>query len=161
MVRIGLLTCSNYTQGNNCGTLVCLGAMRKRRGFFERYQNDNKLNLIGIINCSRCPNLAAPEKILKRIKAFAQFRLDALHFSYCMTALCSFLKIYQAVIAKADPDFEIVSGTHIPRDKKQFKSDVIRELLCPTVTEHQKMNNIIRGTFKSAKIFKTRLTNVP
>ena len=151
MARIGILTCSNCTQENNCGSVVCLGDMRKRRGFFERYENDKELNLIGIISCSGCPTLAAPEKILKRVRALADYRLDALHFSYCLTALCPFLKKYQSVIKKAYPELEIVSGTHIPRDKKQFQNDV-RELLCPTVTKDQDMNDIIRGTLKRAKI---------
>lgn len=160
MARIGILTCSNCTQETNCGAVVCLGDMRKRRGFFQRYQNDKKLDLIGIITCSGCPTLAAPEKILRRVKALAEYRLDALHFSFCMTALCPFLKKYQAVIVNAYPDLEIVSGTHIPKDKKQFQRDV-RELLCPTVTESQDMNNIIRGTLQRKKQPKTRLTNAP
>ncbi|MDH3330738.1 MAG: CGGC domain-containing protein [Desulfobulbaceae bacterium] len=147
MARIGILTCSNCTQDTNCASVVCLGDMRKRRGFFERYQNDEKLDLIGIINCSGCPTLAAPEKILKRVKALADYKLDALHLSYCMTALCPFLNKYQAVIAQAYPDLEIVSGTHIPKDKMQFRSDV-KELLCPTVSVVQDMNDIIKGTLQ-------------
>lgn len=147
MARIGILTCSNCTQDTNCASVVCLGDMRKRRGFFERYQNDEKLDLIGIINCSGCPTLAAPEKILKRVKALAGYKLDALHLSYCMTALCPFLNKYQAVIAQAYPDLEIVSGTHIPKDKMQFRSDV-KELLCPTVSVVQDMNDIIKGTLQ-------------
>lgn len=147
MARIGILTCSNCTQDTNCASVVCLGDMRKRRGFFERYQNDEKLDLIGIINCSGCPTLAAPEKILKRVKALADYKLDALHLSYCMTALCPFLNKYQAVIAQAYPDLEIVSGTHIPKDKMQFRSDV-KELLCPTVSVIQDMNDIIKGTLQ-------------
>jgi predicted metal-binding protein len=150
MARIGILTCSNCTQEANCAAVVCLGDMRKRRGYFERYQDDEKLDLIGIINCSGCPTLAAPEKILKRVKALADYRLDALHLSYCMTALCPFLKKYQVVIAEAYPDLEIILGTHIPKDKKQFQSDV-KELLCPTVTEVQDMNDIIKGTLKKQK----------
>ncbi|MGB5883870.1 MAG: CGGC domain-containing protein [Desulfobulbales bacterium] len=147
MARIGILTCSNCTQDTNCASVVCLGDMRKRRGFFERYQNDEKLDLIGIINCSGCPTLAAPEKILKRVKALADYKLDALHLSYCMIALCPFLNKYQAVIAQAYPDLEIVSGTHIPKDKMQFRSDV-KELLCPTVSVVQDMNDIIKGTLQ-------------
>ena len=147
MARIGILTCSNCTQDTNCAAVVCLGDMRKRKGFFERYKDEEKLDLIGIINCSGCPTLAAPEKILKRVKALAQYRLDALHLSYCMTALCPFLKKYQAVIAKAYPDLEIVSGTHIPKDKNQFRNDV-KELLCPTVSDVQDMNDLIKGTIK-------------
>ena len=147
MARIGILTCSNCTQETNCASVVCLGDMRKRRGFFERYLGEDKLDLIGIINCAGCPTLAAPEKILKRVKALAEYRLDALHFSYCMTTLCPFLKKYQAVIKEAYPGLAIIPGTHIPKDKEQFRKDV-KELLCPTVNEIQDMNNVIMGTLK-------------
>jgi predicted metal-binding protein len=43
--------------------------MRKRRGFFEQYPQDEPLDLIGIINCAGCPTLAAPEKIIKKVRA--------------------------------------------------------------------------------------------
>jgi len=119
--------------------------MRKRRGFFERYAEEEKVELIGIINCAGCPTLAAPEKILKRVKALAQYRLDALHFSYCMTALCPFLKLYQKVVKEHYPELEIVLGTHTPKDNKQFQREV-RELLCPTVSHPQDMNDVIKGT---------------
>jgi predicted metal-binding protein len=147
MARIGILTCSNCTQETNCAAVVCLGDMRKRRGFFARYENERKLELIGIINCAGCPTLAAPEKILKRVKALAEYRLDALHLSYCMTALCPFLQKYIAVIAKAYPGLEIIPGTHVPKDRRKFRDD-IRELLCPTVHDFQDMNDVIRGTLK-------------
>ena len=147
MARIGILTCSNCTQDTNCAAVVCLGDMRKRRGFFERYKEEEKLDLIGIINCAGCPTLAAPEKIMKRVKALAEYRLDALHFSYSMTALCPFLKKYQAVITQTYPDLAIVLGTHITKDREQFRKDV-KELLCPTVSEIQDMNDIIRGRLK-------------
>ena len=150
MARIGILTCSNCTQDTNCAAVVCLGDMRKRRGFFERYKDDERLDLIGIINCAGCPTLAAPEKIMKRVKALAEYRLHALHFSYCMTALCPFLKKYRTVIAAAYPDITIVSGTHIPKDRNDFQQDV-KELLCPTGAAVQDMNDIIKGTLKRQK----------
>ncbi len=55
MARIGILTCSNCTQDSNCASVVCLGDMRRRRGFFEPYPQDEPLDLIGIINCAGCP----------------------------------------------------------------------------------------------------------
>jgi predicted metal-binding protein len=94
MARIGILTCSNCTQDLNCASVVCLGDLRKRKGLFADYKKEEPLTLIGIINCAGCPTLATPEKILKRVNALAGYRLDALHFSYCMTALCPFLKKY-------------------------------------------------------------------
>ena len=60
MARIAILTCSNCTQDSNCASVVCLGDMRKRRGFFAPYPQDQPLDLIGIINCAGCPTLAAP-----------------------------------------------------------------------------------------------------
>lgn len=150
MARIGILTCSNCTQDTNCASVACLGDMRKRRGFFERYRNDNQLDLIGIINCSGCPTLAASEKILKRVNALVEYRLDALHFSYCMTALCPFINKYDKIVRENYPQVEIVHGTHTPKDKSVFRGEV-KELLCPTVSIPQDMNDVIKKRLKTKK----------
>ncbi|MDH3392811.1 MAG: CGGC domain-containing protein [Desulfobulbaceae bacterium] len=145
MARIGIITCSNCTQDANCASVVCLGDMRKRRGLFDRYPADEPLDLVGIINCAGCPTLAAPEKIMKRVRSLTGFRLDALHFSYCMTALCPFLRKYEEVVRSQHPELTIVHGTHTPRDNDTFRQE-IRELLCPRVAVPQDMNNVIMGT---------------
>ena len=150
MARIAILTCANCTQEMNCASVVCLGDLRKRRGLFDRYPPDQELELIGIISCAGCPTLAAPEKILRRVRAVADHRLDALHLSYCMTALCPFLAQYHKMIATAYPALEIVRGTHMPRDLGQFRVEV-HELLCPSVSPRQDMNDLIRGTFSLPK----------
>jgi len=147
MARIGILTCSNCIQETNCASVVCLADMRKRRGLFERYSKDESLDLVGIISCAGCPTVIAPEKILKRVRALAEFRLDALHFSYCITALCPFIEKYQKAINDAYPDLEIVLGTHKPIDKKEFQRGV-KEILCPTISPPQSMNEIIKLTLK-------------
>lgn len=147
MARIGILTCSNCTQDTNCASVVCLGDMRKKRGLFDRYSDEKDVDLIGIINCAGCPTIAAPEKILKKVGALAEYRLDALHFSYCMTALCPFIKKYEKVIREKYPDLTIVHGTHRPGDKTVFQKKV-KELLCPTVSSPQDMNDVIQNRFK-------------
>ena len=147
MARIGILTCSNCTQDTNCASVVCLGDMRKRRGFFEQYSKDEPLDLIGIINCAGCPTLAAPEKILKRVRALAEFRLDALHLSFCLVTLCPFLKLYMTLIKREFPDINIVMGTHKPVDRGHFTRGV-KELLCQSLARPQTMNDMIRGTLK-------------
>jgi len=147
MARIAILTCSNCTQDSNCASVVCLGDMRKRRGFFESYPQDEPLDLIGIINCAGCPTLAAPEKILRRVRAVAEFRLDALHLSFCMVTLCPFIKPYTALIKREFPGINIVLGTHRPTDRDNFQKGV-KELLCQTLTRPQTMNDLIRGTLK-------------
>ncbi|WP_136800000.1 CGGC domain-containing protein [Desulfosediminicola ganghwensis] len=147
MARIGILTCSNCTQDANCASVVCLRDLRKRKGLFEQYKEDERLDLIGIINCAGCPTNAATEKILKRTKALTEYRLNALHFSYCMTALCPFLKKYEAVIQAQNPDLKIVHGTHRPGDNNLFKRQ-IKEMVCPQIIIPQDMNDVITGRFK-------------
>jgi predicted metal-binding protein len=147
MARIAILTCSNCTQDSNCASVVCLGDMRKRRGFFASYPQDEPLDLIGMINCAGCPTLAAPEKILKRVRAVAEFRLDALHLSFCMVALCPFIKSYTALIKREFSGINIVMGTHQPADRELFKQGV-KELLCQSLARPQTMNDLIRGTLK-------------
>jgi predicted metal-binding protein len=147
MARIGIITCSNCTQESHCASVVCLGDMRKRKGFFERYPKEEPLDLIGVINCAGCPTLAAPEKILKKVRAVAEFKLDALHFSYCMTALCPFISKYEKVIKEVYPQLEIVMGTHQPADKGQFRKGV-KEILCPTISVQQTMKDLIKGTLR-------------
>jgi len=147
MVRLGIITCSNCTQETNCASVVCLGDLRKRQGFFEVYPKDEPLELIGIINCAGCPTAAAPEKILKRVRAVADFRIEALHLSFCMVALCPFINLYSQVIKEAYPELQIVMGTHRPRDKERFRRGV-KELLCPSLAPVQTMADMIRGTIK-------------
>jgi predicted metal-binding protein len=147
MARIGILTCSNCTQETNCASVVCLGDMRKRRGFFESYPKDEPLALIGIINCAGCPTLAAPEKILKRVRALTEFHIDALHLSFCMVALCPFIKPYMTLIKREFSDINIVLGTHRPADRDHFVQGV-KELLCQTQVAPQTMNDLMRGTLK-------------
>ena len=147
MARIGIITCSNSTQESNCASVVCLADLRKRRGFFEPYPKDEPLELIGIINCAGCPTLAAPEKILKRVRAVAAYRLDALHLSYCLVTLCPFVKQYSQLIKEAFPDIKLVMGTHQPADRDRFLRGV-KELLCQTLSPPQTMNDLIRGTIR-------------
>jgi predicted metal-binding protein len=147
MARIGIITCSNCTQDTNCASVVCLADMRKRKGLFEQYAKEDTLELIGILSCAGCPTLAAPEKIMKRVDALAAFKVDALHFSYCMTALCPFIEKYAKLIREKYPDLQVVMGTHKPIDKNEFRR-AVKELLCPTITVPQAMGDIVKGTLK-------------
>ncbi|MDA8212961.1 MAG: CGGC domain-containing protein [Clostridia bacterium] len=129
MTRIGIITCSNCTQDLDCASVVCLGDLRKRKGFFQDYPPEDKLELVGIINCAGCPTLNSPQKILRRVRSIAEFRVDTIHFSFCMTALCPFKQKYAEVIQEAYPEIKLVMGTHTPRDPKEFQGEV-KDLLC-------------------------------
>ncbi len=92
MARIGILTCSNATQDLGCSSASCLADLRKRGGVFAEYPQDEPLDLVGIINCPGCPTLVGPDKLLQRIRGLTEFRVDAIHFTYCIKALCPFKK---------------------------------------------------------------------
>ncbi|HHW43787.1 MAG TPA: CGGC domain-containing protein [Desulfotomaculum sp.] len=141
MARIGIITCSNCTQDLDCASVVCLADMRKRKGFFQDYPADEKLELVGIINCAGCPTVNAPAKILRRVRSIAEFRVDAIHFSFCMTAVCPFIERYVSVIQGAYPNIRLVMGTHTPRDPRDFQEEV-RDLLCAGRTT---MADLIKG----------------
>jgi predicted metal-binding protein len=146
VARIGIITCSNCAQETNCSSVVCFADMRKRRGFFDRYPKEEPLDIVGLVHCAGCPTIVAPAKILKRIRSLVNYKIDALHFSYCMTVLCPFLGKYKKEIRNAYPELTIIQGTHQPGDADRFKK-AIEEMLCPTVTIPQDMNDLIKNKF--------------
>ena len=150
MARIGIITCSNCAQETNCSSVVCFRDMRKRKGHSARYPKEEFLDFVGFVHCAGCPTAVAPGKILKRIRSLADYRLDALHFSYCMTALCPFLGKYEKEVRQAYPDLEIVHGTHQPADTDRFR-EWVKEALCPTVSVPQDMNHIIQRKMNMSK----------
>lgn len=112
MPRIGILTCSNATQDLGCSSVSCLADLRKRRGTFAGHPAGEPLDLVGIINCPGCPTLTGPDKLLKRVRALTEFRIDVIHFSNCVKALCPFREQYRNALEQAFPDITIVIGTH-------------------------------------------------
>ena len=112
MVRIGILTCSNATQDLGCSSVSCLADLRKRRGTFASYPADEPLDLIGIINCPGCPTLTGTDKLMQRIRALTEFKVDAVHLSYCMKALCPFKEKYKSSLEEKFPNIKFVIGTH-------------------------------------------------
>ena len=112
MARIGILTCSNATQELGCSSVSCLSDFRKRKGTFADYPQDEKLSLMGIINCPGCPTLTGPDKLLQRIRSLTAFGVDSIHFSYCINALCPFKEKYKTAIEQEFPKIKVVIGTH-------------------------------------------------
>ena len=112
MAKIGILTCSNATQDLGCSSVSCLADFRKRGGAFAKYPEDEKLTLVGIINCPGCPTLTGPDKLIGRIRALTDFGVDTIHFSYCVKALCPFKEKYKDAIEGSFPKIRTVIGTH-------------------------------------------------
>ena len=130
MARIGILTCSNATQDLGCSSASCLSDYRKRKGTFAEYPSNQPLDLVGIINCPGCPTLTGPDKLLQRVRALTEFRVDAIHFSYCMKALCPFKKKYQKALQEAFPNIRIIIGTHQEHITPEEFRQRVKRLFC-------------------------------
>lgn len=117
MARIGIITCSNFIQEWSCVSSGCLEEIRERKGFFSTYPPNEKLDLVGIINCSGCPSINAPQKILRRVRPFVELQVDTIHLSTCMSAVCPFKQKYEQVIRKVYPEIKVVIGTHAGNQK--------------------------------------------
>lgn len=130
MARIGILTCSNATQDLGCSSASCLANFRKRREAFADYSKDEPLDLVGIINCPGCPTLTGADKLLQRIRALTEFRVDAIHFTYCMKALCPFKKKYKSALEEAFPNIKIVIGTHQEHVTPEEYRERVKKLFC-------------------------------
>jgi len=128
MAKIGILTCTNATQDLGCSSVSCLKSLRNREGAFADYPEDEELTLTGIINCPGCPTLTGPDKLIERIRALTDFGVDAIHFTYCIRALCPFKEKFRKALEEKFPDIRIVIGTHdVKITDKQYR-DKIKKL---------------------------------
>ena len=141
-MRLGILTCSAATQDSGCSSVSCLRDLRKRKGAFAQYESSEELELIGLINCAGCPTLAGPEKLLSRIRALAEFRIDVIHLSYCLDALCPYKSKYQALIREHFPEVNIVVGTHEAHVTHEQFRESVKGLFCQP---RQTMVDVIKG----------------
>lgn len=136
MVRIGIITCANMTNDLACSSGGCLDDSYANKGKFARYEERGGAQVAGIISCSGCPTLRAPEKILKRVRTLAASGVEAIHFSYCLERNCPFKNKYRGVLQAEFPDMEFVMGTHEIPDEKQA-SDIdafVKQALCQQST---------------------------
>lgn len=130
MARIGILTCSNATQDLGCSSVSCLADFRKRRGTFALYSAAEPLDLVGLINCPGCPTVVGPAKLLQRIRALTEFRVDVIHFTNCIKSLCPFKEKYEKAITEAFPNIKVVIGTHHEHINDQEFRERVQKLFC-------------------------------
>lgn len=130
MAKVGILTCTNATQDLGCSSVSCLADLRRRKGAFAEYPPDQKVTLIGIINCPGCPTLTGPDKLVQRIRALTDLGVDTIHFSYCLKALCPFKDKYKVALEQAFPDIRIVIGTHEDHVTPEEFRRRVKKLFC-------------------------------
>lgn len=136
MARIGIITCSNMTNDLACTSFKCLEDSHSGKGTFARYAERGGAQVVGIISCSGCPTLIAPEKIVRRVRTLVASGVDAIHFANCLEKLCPFKKRYLGILQAEFPETEFVNGTHEPLSE-EMEANVglfVREGLCQRPT---------------------------
>ena len=132
MARIGIITCSNMTNDLACSSFGCLEDSHAGKGAFASYAERGGAQVVGIISCSGCPTLIAPEKIVRRVQTLVSSGVDAIRFAYCLEQICPFKKKYLSVLQAEFPETEFVHGTHEPltEERAAEMGTFIHEGLC-------------------------------
>lgn len=126
--KLGILTCSNMTQVLDCPVGGCLKDLLSLRGAFAAYDGSS-VDLVGTISCNGCPTGSGGDAILPRVAGLLHYGMTHLHLSYCMLALCPFVKRYIKTIKTVYPELEVVLGTHEPHQTdNEFREQVGRQL---------------------------------
>ncbi len=112
MANVAILTCSNLTQDLGCPSYQCMKAIRDGIARFDRYSDEEGVELFGIINCAGCPTAVVPEKLFERVRSLVATGVEAVHLSTCMTVLCPFKKKYLKLLGEKFPEVAFVEGTH-------------------------------------------------
>jgi len=137
--KIGIITCSNATIDMDCCAASCLRDLNQHLGSFKEHHKSPP-TLAGIITCAGCPTLAYPKKIMRKVKTLVEFEISAIHFSYCMVALCPFIDKYIEIISKEYPDIRLIKGTHA----SNLSFEQFRKYVSTACDNDLNMNDIIK-----------------
>jgi predicted metal-binding protein len=149
MPKVGILGCDATTRDMDCVMIGCFGNLRGRQGSFEQYAENDPPELVGIIQCGGCPTAVGTDRIWQKVKALAEYGIEALHLSSCLVQVCPFKEEFVKTIKKEYPDIQVVEGTHPFHDVDAFKAG-IKEVAAQRAVTPQKMNDIV---FKRIEIY--------
>lgn len=112
MAKIAIISCNNIKNELSCPAVGCFKSFNNHEGMFERYKENEEMQMVGFSTCDGCPTLYGFEKILIKVKPLVEIsKADTIHFSSCMVQLCPFVQKYKNVINAAYPNVEVVMGT--------------------------------------------------
>lgn len=139
MSKIGMLFCNNMKSDIGCSSVLCFNQLNKKEGAFDKYKDEETLELVGTMNCAGCPTSVGAGKILGQVRPLVEISgADAIHFSSCMVNICPFVNKYKKVIEEEYPNVKIVLGTHYSDNEEEMKKEnemfkgMVKNLLCAT-----------------------------
>ena len=132
-MNIAILTCYANTQELACSSFRCLQDLYEGKGTFSIHRG--KAKLVGITNCGGCATIAAPEKLLKRVRSLTELQPDVIHLSNCMLNLCPFVNKNAKLLANHFPHIRFIKGTHLApaglsdAEAKHFHRALVKDMV--------------------------------
>ena len=79
------------------------------------------------------PNVNRPRQIIAENKGINRiFRVDSIHFTYCIKSLCPFKENYKKALEEAFPSIKIIIGTHEEHVTPEEYKERVKKLFCQT-----------------------------
>ncbi len=106
-MRIGIIICDRY---NSCSGGKCFRAVNNREGAFQRYADDEKLEIVAYTTCGGCPG-GNVEQVVMDMKNYGA---EAIHFATGVLAgypPCKQLAIFKR-FSEEKTQLPIIIGTH-------------------------------------------------
>ena len=85
---------------------------------------------MGIVNCPGCPTLTGSDKLIQRVRSLTDFKINVIHFTYCMKTLCPFKEKYKSALEEEFPEIKIVIGTHEEHVTPEEYRQRVKKLFC-------------------------------
>ncbi|HML45242.1 MAG TPA: CGGC domain-containing protein [Clostridia bacterium] len=112
MTKIAILSCLHAT--DVCSGAACLKALRERRGAFERYAEEEDVELTAFFFCNGCNVEPKDEpKLMEKLERVIQIGTEAVHIGICTKRgdkSCPTIRQLCAVLE--EHGIRIVDGTH-------------------------------------------------
>ncbi|UWG98487.1 CGGC domain-containing protein [Dehalobacter sp. DCM] len=112
--KIGIVCCSKVTQKMGCSSAQCLGALKNRIGSFSKYQRDEEVRLVGLINCPGCPSEDGTDSLALHLNSLMAYKAEEIHFSSCVNKFCAFRYDFQALLERDFPQLDVLLDIERP-----------------------------------------------
>ncbi|WP_031514976.1 CGGC domain-containing protein [Desulfofalx alkaliphila] len=115
---IAIFSCKKIRDVNCIACIKCFKAFSDRAGEFERYLDEDDVEIVAMSHCGDCPGLLIPRTVLLLENLRAQGReVDTIHFGTCLvkateTAACPINLEKMKNILETKFNKKVVIGTH-------------------------------------------------
>jgi predicted metal-binding protein len=108
-VKIGIIRCQEHS--SSCAGYNCFPALYGRKARFARYENEDKVELVGFDTCGGCARGNEAKKIVERALRLKNLGAEAIHIGWCLYLYCPFKDVFVNAL-REQIGIPIIEGTH-------------------------------------------------